>query len=102
MDEIEEEEEHDENFCFFSITIMGGNVHLLECSDENERDRVVTGIRNVLSQLSKGIVAGDETVTKDLYTNTEEAGELPLRTHEQIFKVTSHDFLDSLGKSVER
>mmetsp|Transcript_2302 Transcript_2302/g.3408 ORF Transcript_2302/g.3408 Transcript_2302/m.3408 type:complete len:448 (-) Transcript_2302:199-1542(-) len=101
MDEIEEEDELDENFCFFSITTMGGNVHLLECSDENERDRVVTGIRNVLSQLSKGIVAGDGTVTKDLYTNTEEAGELPLRTHEQIFKVTSHDFLDSLGNSIE-
>lgn len=100
MDQVEEGEENNENFCFFSITTMGGYVHLLECSDENERDRVVTGIRNILCQLSKGIVAGDDTVTKDLYTNMEEAGELPLRTHEQIFKVTSHDFLDSLGNSI--
>lgn len=103
MDRVEEDEEHGENFCFFSITTKGGDVHVLECADESERDRVVTGIHNLMSQISKSIITGDDTVTKELYaSNAEEEGELPLRTYAQSLKSASHDFLDSFESTVQQ
>jgi len=113
FDDDQDVEEANGSNIFFSITTKSGTVHLLECSTEQERDRVVTGIRNILSRLAKSIITGDDAVTKEMYTTTmttvedEAIGDLPLRKRSSIktnaahsFLIdASHDFLNSLGNN---
>jgi hypothetical protein len=97
MGESEDAMDDDEDLYFFSITRDNGEVYLFECTSETERDRVVSGIKNILARMSFSIIAGDDIVTKELYgADEDEVGDLPsLRTPSQTLAGVTHAFLDA-------
>jgi hypothetical protein len=102
MDSMDDDDSEGEDLFFFSITTNSGDVHLFECPTEDERDRIVSGIKNIIARMSFSLVAGDEVVMSELYGgDEEEEGELPsLRTPQQEMATVSHEFLDSIAPGV--
>eukprot|EP00545_Synedropsis_sp_CCMP1620_P005027 CAMPEP_0119005240 /NCGR_PEP_ID=MMETSP1176-20130426/1606_1 /TAXON_ID=265551 /ORGANISM="Synedropsis recta cf, Strain CCMP1620" /LENGTH=469 /DNA_ID=CAMNT_0006957027 /DNA_START=15 /DNA_END=1424 /DNA_ORIENTATION=- len=96
------DDQDEEGLFFFSVTTNSGEVHLFECPTEDERDRLVAGIKNVIARMSFSLVTGDDVVMAELYGgDEEEEGELPsLRTPHQEMGTVSHEFLDSVAPGV--
>ena len=100
MDSIEDdttESTDDGDTCVFSITTNSGDIHLFESFSEIERDRVVSGIKNVIARMSYSIILGDNHLMTELYGEGEQdEGELPaLKTDAQALADITHSFLDS-------
>jgi hypothetical protein len=100
MDDPVGDNADEEDLCFFSITTNSGDVHLFECLSEQERDRVATGIKNVIARMSYSLVAGDNHVVTELYDgDKQDEGDLPpLKTEAQALASISHAFLDSIAE----
>ena len=102
MDSIDDavtETAEEGDLCFFSVTTNSGDVHLFECLSEEERDRVASGIKNVIARMAYSLVVGDNHVITELYSEGEQdEGELPaLKTEGQELADISHAFLDSIA-----
>jgi hypothetical protein len=85
------------DMCFFSVTTNSGDVYLFETSSYEERDRMVNGIKNLIARLCFHLVAGNEGVSSELYSEDygQVVGDLPsLRTPSQSMNIISHAFLD--------
>lgn len=100
IDDPDAETADEGDLCFFSITTNSGDVHLFECLSEEERDRVASGIKNVVARMSYSLVVGDNHVMTELYGEGEQdEGELPaLKTEGQALADISHAFLDSVAE----
>lgn len=77
------DEDRDE-FCFFTITVSNGQVYVFESNNLEERDSLVSGLRNVISRLAFQVTVGDVSALKELYLeedavtlNTAVTGDLP-------------------------
>ena len=60
-------EEEREEFCFFTITISNGQVYVFESNTLDERDSLVSGLKNVISRLAFQVTVGDVSALKELY-----------------------------------
>jgi hypothetical protein len=100
MDDPDDDSTEEEDLCFFSITTDNGEVHLFECPNEMERDRIVAGIKNIIARMSFSIIAGDDLVMSELYGGGEQnEGDLPsCKTPTQAMTGIAHSFLDSVAE----
>lgn len=104
VEDVDDEEgldtvaEADEDLCFFSITNMEGEVFMFETVTWEEKDRIVCGIKNIVSRLSYNLVAGESSVVDEFFheeTPDNESGELPsLRTPVQHMHAVTQRFID--------
>lgn len=99
-DEIEndEYEESDSNLCFITMTTKSGEVHVFEANSLDQRDEIVTGLKNVIARLTFHLVAGDAAASNELYREvrlSEELGDLPsLENPNQNMNRITHFLLD--------
>jgi hypothetical protein len=98
IDDPTSETTSEENLGFFSITTQSGEIHLFECLSSEEKDRVTTGIKNMLARMAYSIIAGDNNVLTELYGDlSPDEGQLPaLKTISQSLNDISHAFLNSV------
>lgn len=69
-----------EEECLFAITTEQGDVHVFEATSPNERDMLVSGLKNVVARLSYHLVVGDASAALELYNEDSDdpaSGELP-------------------------
>ena len=82
---------------FFSVISVTGAVYVFEAPSAEARDRVVDGLRALLSRLARSIVSGDAEVIGELFSEDagQLTGELPslVSPWRALGKVT-HAFLD--------
>lgn len=94
-----------EDTLFFSLTTNTGDFYVFEAMTLTERDRIVQGLRNVVSWLSRMVILGNTTVCEQLFNEDEEeyglmSGELPsLKTSVQAMNAISHSFLNAMSHS---
>ena len=72
--------EDDEDVCLFAITTEEGDVQVFEAASAEQRDLLVTGLKNVIARLSFHLVLGDVGASSELYYEEEKSpppGELP-------------------------
>ena len=72
--------EDDEDVCLFAITTEEGDVQVFEAASVEQRDLLVTGLKNVIARLSFHLVLGDVGASSELYYEEEKSpppGELP-------------------------
>ena len=72
--------EDDEDVCLFAITTEEGDVQVFEAASSQQRDLLVTGLKNVIARLSFHLILGDVGASSELYYEEEKnppPGELP-------------------------
>lgn len=96
-DNPDDEDEKEDLQCFFSITTKEGQIYVMETINPDESQRLVAGIKNLTSRLSKQLIAGDKNVLCDFFDNSQEADEIKVTEDEAMSRV-SHALLDYLSR----
>ena len=96
-DEYRESASNTQNNCFLTITSERGQVHMFEAESEEARDRLLNGLRNVITRLSFHLIAGDARASVELYhENPTGDGELPRLPNPRLnMNRIAHALLDS-------
>lgn len=69
-----------EEECLFAITTEQGDVHVFEATSPEERDMLISGLKNVIARLTYHLVVGDAGAALELYDDESDdpsSGELP-------------------------
>jgi len=72
--------EDNDDICLFAITTHQGDVQVFEAASVQQRDLLVTGLKNVMARLSFHLILGDVGASSELYYEEEKnppPGELP-------------------------
>jgi len=99
VDEMRDDEDDENEMCFFAVTTKNGDVHVFETASVRQRDWVFKGLKNVVARLSFLLIAGDVKVSSELYSNLKPKesapGELPsLPNPQQNMNRIAHALLD--------
>lgn len=84
--------------CFFSMTTKQGQIHVMEAITADESQRLVAGIKNLESRLSRQLVAGEKAVLSDFFDNAQEPEEIKLSTDAAMLRI-SNALLDYLSRA---
>ena len=90
------EAEQEDLQCFFSLTTKEGKVFVMEAITADESQRLVVGVKNLVSRLAKQLVAGDKTVLSDFFDNVNDTDDIRLSTEEAMNRL-SHLLLDHMA-----
>lgn len=94
-DDDDDEEEKEDLQCFFSLTTKQGQIYVMEAITADESQRLVAGIKNLASRLSKQLVAGDKAVLSDFFDNSQDSDDIRV-TEEEAMNRVSHLMLDRI------
>lgn len=104
-DALEEEVEEDNNGdaqeelqSFFTLTTKQGKVYVMEAITADEAQRIVAGVKNLTSRISKQIIAGDATVLSDFFDNSQEPHEIRLSLEEAMVRL-SNSLMEDLSST---
>ena len=97
MSQCDQEEKEDLQ-CLFSLTTKQGQIYVMEAITADESQRLVAGVKNLASGLSRQLIAGDANVLADFFDNAQEPDEIRLSEEEAMLRV-SHALLDYMSKA---
>jgi hypothetical protein len=90
-------DDESDDLCFFTLTTTAGEVHMFEAASATQKDKIATGLRNLIARLAFHLVAGDATASNELYSSDIQgtSGELPsLPSPRQNMNRIAHAMLD--------
>lgn len=93
----DDEEEKEDLDCFFYLTTKQGQIHVMEAITADESQRLVAGVKNLTSRLSRQLIAGDTNVLADFFDNSQEPDEIKVTIEEAMVRV-SHALLDYMSR----
>ena len=93
-----DEEENEDLQCLFSLTTKQGQIYVMEAITADESQRLVAGVKNLSSSLSRQLIAGDVNVLADFFDNAQEPDEIRLSEEEAMLRV-SHALLDYMSRA---
>ena len=93
-----DQEEKEDLQCLFSLTTKQGQIYVMEAITADESQRLVAGVKNLASGLSRQLIAGDANVLADFFDNAQEPDEIRLSEEEAMLRV-SHALLDYMSKA---
>ena len=93
-----DQEENEDLQCLFSLTTKQGQIYVMEAITADESQRLVAGVKNLSSSLSRQLIAGDVNVLADFFDNAQEPDEIRLSEEEAMLRV-SHALLDYMSRA---
>jgi hypothetical protein len=96
-DKVDDADKAEDLQCFFSITTKEGQIYVMEAINADESQRLVAGIKNLTTRLSKQLIVGDKNVLCDFFDNSQEPDEIKVTEDEAMTRV-SHALLDYLNR----
>lgn len=90
--------EQEDLHCLFSITTKQGKIFMMEAITADESQRLVAGVKNLASRLSRQLIAGDDNVLTDFFDNSQEPDEIRLSQNEAMHRI-AHALLDYLSRA---
>lgn len=88
-------ESEEEVQCFFTLTTKSGQVFVMEAITADESQRLVAGVKNLVSRLTRQLIRGDETLLSDFFDNADEPDDIRFGSQEALVRL-SHFVLDAL------
>ena len=96
-----DQEENEDLQCLFSLTTKQGQIYVMEAITADESQRLVAGVKNLSSSLSRQLIAGDVNVLADFFDNAQEPDEIRLSEEEAMLRV-SHALLDYMSRALDQ